>query len=173
MGYRQTHADAGLGGVSGVVSSLPAGYVLGEERQEKDQDGNIQVYRLVYNAGGEQAGPGYFMQRVGSAGPFSMTVTTVSKTHAHIGAVLVEHATATTGTYFWGLVRGRSAQGVVGDASSIPTGSAFYIASDGQAELMPQSVVTGNTPVGVNLGGAATKTVTTGALSGDPYINLN
>ena len=168
MGYRQTHADSGLGQISGVVSSLPAGYTLGEERME-----DLKTYRLVYNAGGAEVGQGYFATPLKTgAGPFSMTVTTTSKTFAHIGAVLCEQATATTGTYFWGLVRGRSAVGVVGDAASVPTGSAFYIGSDGQAQLHAQSAMTGNIAAGYNAGAAATKTITTGALSGDAYINL-
>lgn len=172
MGFRQVHADGGLGSVSSVVSSLPAGYTLGEERMEQGATGGQKYYRLVYNAGGAEVGQGYFAKPVGSAGPYSMTVTMASKTNAHIGAVLCENATSTTGTYFWGMVRGRSDAGVVGEAS-IATGGAFYIATDGAATLMPQSVVTGNIPIGINLGAAASKTVTTGALSGDVYINLN
>lgn len=167
MGYRQTHADGGLGGISGVVSSLPAGYELGEERREDGKD-----YILAYNAGGEQAGPGYFLTPIKTgAGPYSMTVTTTSKTHDHLGACLVQHATATTDTYFWGLVKGVAA-GVVADNISVATGSAFYIASDGQVSLMPQSVATGIEIVGRNMGSGATKTVTTGVQSGDPYIDL-
>lgn len=168
MGFRQVHADEGLGSVSGVVGSLPAGYTLGEERMEDNK-----FYRLVYNAGGAEVGQGYFATPLKTgAGPFSMTVTTTSKSFAHVGAVLCENVTATTGTYYWGMVRGHSDTGVVGDAASTPTGSAFYIGSDGKANLHPQSAMTGQVAAGINLGGAATKTITTGALSGDVYVNL-
>lgn len=157
--------DAGLGTVSAVVSSLPAGYTLGEARMESGQK-----YRLFYNAGNSQISPGFCFTPATSAGPYSITITTTSKTFDNVGAGVVYNATATTGTYFWGVVRGRVP--VVGDASSVPTGSAFYIGADGAVELFPQSVVTGNVVVGINLGGAASKTVTTGAKSGDCIVNF-
>lgn len=167
MGYRQTHADAGLGSVSGVVSSLPAGYELGEERLE---DGKL--YRLVFNAGGATAEKGFVMSPLKTgAGPFSMTVTTTSKTNDHVGAVVVHNATMTTDTYGWGLVRGRCQ--LAGDTASIVTGGALYIAADGQVALFPQSASTGNIVIGRNVGGTTTGTITTGAISGDAYVNLN
>lgn len=165
-GYRKVYADEGLGSVSGVVSSLPAGYTLGQLRQE-----GVNTYKLAYNAGNSQASVGYFLTPAkGGAGPYSLTVSSASKTFADIGAVYVHNATATTGTYFWGMVNGYSAKGLVGDASSIPTGSPFFIGANGTAELFPQSAVTGNNAVGFNVG--AVGTVTTGALTGDPFINL-
>lgn len=158
-------ADAGLGSVSAVVTSLPAGYTLGEARF----DSGIK-YRLIYNDGGEQISQGFACKPKGSVGPYSMTVTTTSKTFANIGAGVAHNATITTASYGWIAVQGRIS--VVGDASSVPTGSAFYVGSDGKVELMPQSVVTGNVVVGVNIGGAASKTVTTGARSGDCIVSF-
>ena len=163
--YRHS-VDAGLGGISSVVATLPAGYTLGEARYE----GNIK-YRLFFNSGGEQIGPGFCFTPVITTGPYSVTITTTSKTFDHIGAGFIQHATSTTATFFWGAVRGRIA-GAVGDASSTPTGSVFYIGSDGKVELHTQSVITGSKAIGVNLGGSASKTITTGAKSGDPYVNL-
>jgi hypothetical protein len=102
-----------------------------------------------------------------------MTVTCVSQQFNHVGAALVVHATLTTGTYGWGAVYGSGLK-VIGDNTSIPTGSAFYISgSSGQVTLFPQSLATGNVVAGVNNGGAASKTVTTGAASGDCLIVLD
>ena len=154
-----------LGKVSGTVTSLPAGYVLGEERWE-----NAAKYRLMFNAGGASITQGFAAAPIMSAGPYSLTVTTTSKTFDHIGAGFALNATVPTAAFFWGAVRFRGA--VVGDASSVPTGSFFYIASDGKVELTVQSVMTGNQIIGVNLGGAASKTITTGVLSGDAYVTL-
>lgn len=159
--------DAQLGGISSVVSSLPVGYNLGEIRTES----NV-VYKLCYNAGNSQINPGWLGSPAnGSVGPNSLTISTASQKFHHYGAALVVHATATTGTYFWGAVRG-SGLAVAADNTSVPTGSAFYVGVNGTVDLMPQSLVTGNVVIGVNLGGAASKTVTTGAASGDCVVNL-
>jgi len=157
-------ADAGLGGISSVVSSLPAGYTLGEARYL-----GATKYRLVHNAGNSQVNPGFGMTPVLSAGAYSLTISSASKVNAHIGAAFVVHATITTGAYGWAAIGGPIG-GVVADATSIPTGSAFYLAANGQVEHMPQSVVTGNMIIGVNLGGSASKTVTTGTKSGDVLL---
>lgn len=163
-------ADAGMGGVSAVVATLPGGYTLGEVRYDKSS--NLK-YRLVYNAGNSQASPGFVVTpAAGSVGPYSVTVSTASKSNHHFGAGVVYNATLTTGTYGWVVIRGRVG-GLVGDASSIPTASAFYIGANGQVELMPQSVITGSVQIGINLGGAASKTVTTGTKSGDCIIDLD
>lgn len=148
-------AGGGLGGVSAVVSSLPAGYVLGEERWE-----NGIKYRLFYNAGNSEIGPGFAgSPRPVGSGPYSITITTTSKTFDGVGACVVHNATATTGTYFWGAVRGYLASGVVADASTITTGTAFYLAANGKMNLHPQSVVTGNAVLGVCLDGPTAGTV--------------
>lgn len=165
-GFRKVYADEGLGSVSGVVSSLPAGYTLGQHRQE-----GAKTYKLACNAGNSQASVGFFLTPVkGGAGAYSLTVSTTSKTYAAEGAVLCENATATTNTYFWGLVHGYTTKGTVADNISIPTGTQFYIGVDGKVDVMPQSVVTGNRAIGYNVG--AVGTVTTGTLSGDPFITL-
>lgn len=160
-------ADAGLGGVSSVVSSLPAGYTLGEARVV---DGI--KYKLVYNAGTAQATVGAVMAPVTSAGPYSVSISHVSKAHAHIGACMVKHATITTGAYGWAAVKGRVGN-LISGVSSVPTGSAAYIAGGGQVNLMPQSVVTGNTPIAINLGGSASATATTGTASGDFVVSFS
>lgn len=153
-----------LNKISGTTGTLPAGVALGQPRWE----GGVS-YRLFCNAGNSAIAPGRAFAPIGSAGPYSVTITTTSKTFDHIGAGFVVNATAATGFYFWGAVGGPIG-GVFGDASSVPTGSAFYIGSDGAVELFPQSAMTGNAAIGINLGGAATKTVTTGTKSGDVLI---
>jgi hypothetical protein len=162
--------DAGLGTVSAVVATLPAAYTLGEDRYDKVT--NLK-YRLVFNAGNSQASPGFVVTpAAGSVGPYSVTVSTVSKSNHHIGAGVVFNATLTTGTYGWVVVKGRVG-GLVADNTSVPTAGAVYIAADGKVELMPQSVITGSVQFGINLGGSASKTVTTGTKSGDCVIDLD
>lgn len=124
---RQVFGSEGLGGISGVVTSLPVGFVLGEERQE----GGIS-FRLVYNAGNSQASPGFLLARAfGGAGPYSMTVSTASDVNAHVGAVVCHHATATTGTYFWGAYRGYLASGLIATGITQLAGNASYMSTDG------------------------------------------
>ncbi len=161
-----------LGKVSGVVTSLPAGYVLGEERWEAQKK-----YRLVYNSGGASGAIGNFMTNVGSTGPYSLTVTTASDSNQHLNAVVVHNATATTGAYFWGLVQGRCAL-TTGNAS-VPTGTAVYISAAGvagnYASFSIGTLALGNAPVGYCLGAATQVTGMTGlsnVLGGDYRINL-
>lgn len=163
----QFFADAGLGGISSVVSSLPLGYSLGDERTV-----NSVQYRLVHNAGNSQINPGFLGTPAnGSVGPHSITISSASQKFHHMGAALVVHATLTTGSFGWGAVKGYGLS-VAADNTSVPTGSAFYVGVNGTVDLMPQSVVTGNLVCGINLGGSATKTVTTGAASGDCFVSF-
>lgn len=156
------YADAGLGGVSLTVASLPAGFNLGEGRIVDNAS-----YRLCYNAGNSAIDQGKFATpALSGAGPASVTVSTVTNSNAHIGAVQVAHATVSTGYYFWGLVSGMSPVGAVAEAASAPTGSAFHIATDGTITLMPQSVVTGKTIKGVVI----TTVSNGGAYSGKVYV---
>ena len=161
-------ADAGLGGVSSVVTSLPLGYSLGQIRIESGVK-----YKLVHNAGNSDIKPGFIGSPIPLAGSTlnSVTVSTASKSYHHVGAVVVVHATATTASYFGGAIRG--AVPVAADNTSVATGAAVYVAANGQVELMPQSVVTGNVVIGVNVGDTAAATVTTGAKSGRVAINLD
>lgn len=157
MGWNDSRvfAAGGLGSISGVVATLPAGAKLGEERWD-----NGLKFRLFFNAGNSQINPGFAgSPRPVGGGAYSVTVTTTSKTGDHFGACVVHHATATTGTYFWGAVYGYLASGVAADASTITTGTRFYLAADGKMNLMPQSVVTGNAEVGVCLNGPTAGTV--------------
>lgn len=164
--YR-AYADAGLGGISSVVATLPLGATLGESRVVAGVK-----YRLVCNAStSAQQIPGSLLSPLSSGGPYSIG-TGSSQLFAHIGAALVVHATVPTANFFWGAVSGSGLR-VIGDNTSIPTGSAFYISGNGAVTLFPQSIITGNVVAGINLGGAATKTVTTGAASGDCLIVLD
>lgn len=162
MGYRKIFGDQILGSVSAVATSLPAGYTLGEIREE-----GTRTYKLVHNAGGTDADPGKFLTPAkAGAGVYSLTISSTSKTNAHIGAVAVYHATATAGSYFWGLVKGVTG-GNFADAASLPTGNALFIGDNGTVTLMPQSAVTGNVAIGVVI-----TTIETGSKTGSAYINL-
>lgn len=124
---RQVFGSPGLGEVSATVSSLPVGYVLGEERL----DGGIN-YRLCYNAGNSQISVGFMSQRVfGGGGPFSMTVSTVADVNAHVGAVLAHNATVPTGHYYWGAYRGYIASGLIATTITQLAGNASRLSTDG------------------------------------------
>lgn len=154
-----------LGKVSGTVTSLPAGYVLGEERWE-----NLVKYRLVCNAGNSQISQGNCAQPINSAGPYSVTVSTTSDTMA-FGAVVAYNATAATGVYFWGAVRGRMP---LVPNTSIATGGLAILSANGvviNAFTLPTAAAL-NRPIAINLGGAASKTGTTSTLSGDFLVNI-
>lgn len=157
-------ADAGLGTISGVVSSLPAGFALGELRTH---DG--AQYRLCYNSSSDATiDQGKFAAPVLSgAGPNSVTVSYLSKTNAHIGAVQVAHATVSTGNYFWGLMHGPSPIGAVGDAASLPTGSAFYLSAGGLIALQNETSLTSGNAV---KGRVITTVSNGGAYNGKIYI---
>lgn len=162
--------DSGLDNL-GVISSVAAvtlavGRTLGEARIES----GIK-YRLFYNAGGASAPVGAILTPVGSAGPYTMTVTTASNSNDHLGACVAVHATITTGAYFWGAVRGRVGA-ILGGATSVPTGVGFCIGAAGSIEVDPGSAATGNVVIGINLGASASKTVTTGAKTGDVSISF-
>ena len=129
--YRGVMADAQLGGLSACVTysvyGLPAGYTLGEERVE----GGIN-YRLVYNAGNSAIQPGYIASpRPVGGGLYSVTVTTVTGTFNHVGAVLAHNATVPTDCYFWGAYRGYIASGLVATSITQLAGNCSHIDTDG------------------------------------------
>ena len=166
MAFRSIFGAPGdLNSVSAVASSLPVGLSLGERRFEGDK-----LFILCYNKGNSAIPQGYCATPAdGSAGPYSVTVSTASNSFHHIGAVHNNNASVPTANYFWGLKSGR-ADGAVCN-SAIATGVALKIAANGLYETIAQSVVTGVKAVGMNLGGAAAKTMTTGAFTGDPIFN--
>lgn len=179
MSRDRVHGDGGLGSVSGVVSSLPAGYTLGEEREEEGI-----AYRLMYNAGGEQVdqglicSPASYRSGVAHAGPYSGTVTTTSDAAHAYGAVIAYNATATTDTYFWGAFRGYPLQ-VQGDSNSHATGTYIMVGVDGGVATAVTAATADavgqrnpNAIIGLNIGAAASKTITTGTLSGDVIVEF-
>ena len=154
--YRH-EVDAGMGGLSMTIATLPAAFTLGENRYDST---NQQKFKLVYNAGNSAINPGFAASPVPTgSGAYSVTVTTTSKTYHAIGAVLVHHATVPTANYFWGLVRGYVASGVAADAATITTGAGFYLSADGKFSPLAGSVATGNKVVGVALNGPSAGTV--------------
>lgn len=116
-------AAGGLGSVSGVVSTFPAGAVLGEERWE-----NGVKYKLFYNAGNSTIDKGYCFSPVTLANtstPFSVTVSTATNQGDGFVGGLCIHATATTGTYFWGAVKGLVTASLLQSGSTLVTGDMF------------------------------------------------
>lgn len=130
--------DAGMGSISAVVATLPAGYTLGESRVVS----GIK-YRLFQNTGGSTIGVGSIAAPISvNAGPYSVSVSTASKSNHHIGACVVKHAAVATTYFFWGAVRGEVGP-MVGDAASIPTASYAYVGDNGTITLVPASALTG------------------------------
>lgn len=175
----RVYGDAGLGSVSGVVSSLPAGYTLGEERQEAGV-----WYRLMYNAGGEQVDQGLicspfsYRSGVAHAGPYSGTVTTTSDAAHAYGAVVAHNATATTDTYFWGAFRGYPIP-LSGGASSHATNTDICVGVDGGVSTFVTAATAGavgqrnpNAIIGRVIGATTTGTITTDTRSGDVAIDF-
>lgn len=163
MGYRQTYGDAGLGSISGTVATLSGGgYTLGEVRYE----GNTNIkYKLFYNAGNSQIGPGYaFKSTLAGTSPYSVTVTTVTETVT--GAMgVVFNATAPTGHYFWGVVEGHPVKCVASNISLV-TGVPVGLAGDGK---FITTATSGNW-VAINVGDAASATATTDATGSRFYV---
>lgn len=159
--YRQVMGDALLGSVSATVThsvfGLPAGYTLGERRDE----GNI-TYQLVYNAGNSQINPGFVAtSRQVGGGPYSVTVSTASDVNAHIGAVVNHHATVPTDCYFWGVKRGFLASGLVATSITQLLGNASRISTDG-AVLPVTSTAASNLVASGNMAIAFTMVSPTG-----------
>jgi hypothetical protein len=162
MGYRQTFGDAGLGSVSNIVSSLPAGYTLGERRRE-----GAEEYVLIYNSGGASATIGNAMVGgVGGVGAYSASVTTPANSTPPLALGCVKHATVTTGSYAWLLTRGDAGKLVVSNVS-IATGMKVQVGVDG----VFASTVNSNV-VGYNRGDSD-GTGTTDTFSGDFQVQFS
>lgn len=169
-GFKQVYGAEGLGTVSGVVSALPAGCSLGDKREE-----NGLVYRLCYNAGNSAAYPGHAMSAVpikavtSGAGDYSMTVTTVSGAWNGVNACVVHNATATTGTYFWGVTKGRLTSGLVCNAAaSASTGGAVTIDSAGGVAAVTTMSLS-NPPIAITFASLTTGS-TTPSRTGDVNV---
>lgn len=129
-GYRQVVGNA-MGGISSVVSSLPPGARLGDERVL-----NGILYRLVYNAGTAQIIPGNVASPVPLvSSTFSVTVSTLSDSRNHLGAVSCYHATAAASTYFWGV---RAGSGVpLIPSATIAAGQMVMVGLNGKVTSAP------------------------------------
>lgn len=130
---------------SGVHTSLAGQYELGLEAA---RDGVI--YRLVYNAGNSAIPAGMFAATTAGNGVNSVTVSTAAGAWAELAGAVVNNsgASVATGVYFWGAKRGYLASGIIASAVCIPSGSAFYISTNGNAVVFPQSVITGTNAAG-------------------------
>ena len=149
-----------LNSVSGVTASLPAGAVLGQERLE----GGFK-YRLFYNAGGADISTGFGFQRgKGGTGAYSVSVSTVSGVKAQ-GAGVCYNVSSTTGTYFWGVVRGGPLTLRCSNVS-VATNAAIQLGVNGVFTLDPVETAA----VGYNLGDTTTGTGTTDATTGRFFV---
>jgi hypothetical protein len=90
---------------------------------------NGEEYVYVYNNGGAQASPGFGLV-VSALSGYSVTV---SSTSGQFAVGFVKHATLTTATYGWALVRGFLDGMTNGMASTaLAAGDALQIAADGK-----------------------------------------
>lgn len=153
---------------SGVASVLTGQYELGNEAA---RDGVI--YRLVYNAGNSAVPPGMFAYSPAGNGVNSVTVSTVAAAWNELGGAVVNNSQASvaTGFYFWGAKRGFLASGLVASAVCIPSGTALYISTNGNAVAFPQSVITGTNACGYAIT-TVLSTTSGGGKNGSVIIDL-
>ena len=154
-------ADEGMGSISAVVASLPNGATLGEERIHAGVR-----YKLCYNAGNSQILPGNGAVPIAAptSSVASVTVTSASQGGGLIGGVVVVHATATTGTYFWGAFKGL-VPGVIADAA-IASGTVIALSDAGSFQALV-SAVTGKFACGM-----VVTTVSSGSRIGSAYVSF-
>lgn len=153
MAYERAFGDGGLGGISGVVSSLPAGFSMGEVRWQS----GIK-YRLLHNGGNSQAIPGQGLVAIGAgAGPYTCTISSVSGSITGVRGIC-HHATATTGTYFWGVTFGHPVK-ILASNTSLATDAQVGIGVNGAFHL---TTTIGNM-VARNIGDSTSATATTDA----------
>lgn len=159
----------GLGGISNTVTSLPAGYTLGEERWE----GGIK-YRLFYNDK-TIANVGLVLSpQAASLGPYSCSVSTTSGLNQHFGACVAHNTTVPASSFFWGAVQGYLASGLVATIHCLVTNGAIVISDVGSvdgARTVASCFVSGNVPIGIVTTGAAAGTVN--VRQGSVFINLS
>jgi len=173
MSYRQVYGDAGLGDLSGTVTSLPAGYTLGEIREE---EGGTKRYRLMYNAGGASIPSNSVVARIGSGTLYSVTVTTTSETGATLSAGVTEGAvTVPTDSYFWAGVWGHPFK-LISGTISIATGAKVTTAGTNPGYVMVATTPTNNV-IAVNIGDFASTvtgiaTANTGLAGGRFFIRF-
>lgn len=156
--------EGGLAGISGVTGTLPDGMFLGMQRNV----GNKR-YQLFYNTSNQSAAIGTGMQRsggsaAGGAGPYSLTVTTVTEA-VNNTVCAVEHNSVPTANYFWGVTFGHP---VALKMSNVSVATDGYItpAADGKFTL----TTTVSHYVAQNKGDAALSTGTTDTVSGRFFV---
>jgi len=145
-------AAGGLGSISGVVATKPAGADMGEERWD-----NGIKYRLCCNASlGTPAYPGHVLSAIPSASVgagnsmYSMTMTTVSGSLNGDACAVVHNATVPTGYYFWGATFGRLASGLICGQASASTGNAVGVDAAGYCGLI-STMSLSDRPIAINL----------------------
>jgi hypothetical protein len=117
------------------------------------EDGD-EKYMYVYNTGNSQISPGYGATVSGVTG-YSVTVSSVTAADFFVG--VCKHATLTTGTYGWLLVRGFG-PAQMGANDSCTTGAILTVGVDGTFALKSQSTGHQSPVVGKAVAGAASAT---------------
>lgn len=157
MAIRQTFGDPGLGALNGTVTSLPAGYNLGEVRWNDDQS---KKYRLMYNASGASIPTGGVFAKVSTGSPYSCATgatetgaTTVLGCNDALMSTgsSYDAVTIPTASYFWGCVYGHPV-GLLASNISVGTGIPVLMATD--FKVIPSTVPT-YTGFAINMGDVA------------------
>lgn len=150
--------------ISSVVSTLPAGVSLGDEKVY-----NGVAYKCVYNPNSAVISKGFYASPVSiGGGPYTVTVSTVSDANHGVGAVVCVHATATTDTYFWGAYKGIVAM-AASAGSAIPAGALAMPGLGGKitsAPSLPTEVTKNRQLIYV------ITAVPSGVVGGTAYINF-
>lgn len=90
-------------------------------------------YRYVYNDGNSQIGPGYGCI-ISAVSGYSVTISSTTNSNGFFG--IVKHATLTTGTYGWVMVRGFAPIKAPAN-SGIAAGAILGIGGDGVVTDVP------------------------------------
>jgi hypothetical protein len=139
-----------------AVTATPS-MAIGTRRFEQ---GDELVY--LYNNGTTQISPGNGCILSGTTG-YSVTVSSVTSVDTYLA--VCKHATATTGTYFWGVYRGFVPMRAV--ANSGLASADYVMAGDNGTFTVPGTVVTGY--IGNFVGKVTQSTASAGLAFG--YVN--
>lgn len=120
-------------------------------------------YVFVYNAGGEQIGPGYAAVPNSAATGMSVTVTATTSADCVIG--VCRNATLTTGTYGWLVTRGVTPIQMGATSGTVAALGLVEVGANGV--FVPTSLTTGNKAPAI---GKALAEIVSSA-SGNAYVS--
>lgn len=114
--------------VSTVTGTKPADVALGTVRYEA-YNSEMAKWKYFYNGGNSQINPTYgFTVLSGASGAYTMTLSSIASQSVCQGIVV--HSTATTSTYFWGMVEG-ACTFEMGDSVSFAAGEGITLGANG------------------------------------------